>query len=140
MTATLSITPAAPSATVFPQTSAISSLGSPMISTEPIGCPLTITGTVRLASGGAISAANQAGARSSRTPSEPPTGRRNESGAPAASLTTMRTWRTSRNCELRSARNFSAGTSCCINTTASLTSSWASSIEAAISTRVEVRA
>ena len=59
-----------------PQTSAISSLGSPMISTEPIGCPFTTTGTVRLASGGAISAANQAGARSSRTPSEPPTGRR----------------------------------------------------------------
>ena len=41
---------------------------------------------------------------------------------------------------MRSNRNFSAGTSCCINPTASLTSSSASSIEAAISIRVEVRA
>ena len=87
-----------------------------------------------------MSAANHAGACSSRDGSAPATGGRKGSRAPAASFTTIRTWRTSRNCEVRSARNFSAGTSCRISPTASRTRSCASSIEAAISTRVDVRA
>ena len=125
---------------MLPHTSAISSRGSATISTDPTRAALTMTGMSRLAIGGAISAANHAGARSSRVVSEVLTAPRGASGEPAASFTTIRTWRTSRNCELRSARNFSAGTSCCMRATASLTSSSPSSIDAAISTRVDARA
>ena len=140
MTATLTSVATMPSATVLPQVSAISSRGSATISTVPMRWPLTMTGTSRLAIGGAISAANHDGARPSGTESEPLMGRLAGSGAPAASVTTIRTWRTSRNGEERSARNFSAGTACCMRATASLTRRSASSIDAAISTRVEVRA
>ncbi len=140
MTATFTATATVARATVFPQTSAISSRGSATISTVPMRWPLTMTGTSRLAIGGAISAANHDGACASCAALASPAGGRTGSGAPAASFTTIRTWRTSRNGEDRSARNFSAGTSCCMRATASLTRSCASSIEAAISTRVEVRA
>src|SRR5262245_3318649 len=140
MTATFTLSATAPSATVLPHTSAISSCGSATISTEPTRAALTTTGTSRLAIGAAIRAANHAGARSCRVASEGPTGGRGARGEPAASFTTIRTWRTSRNCELRSARNFSAGTACCMSATASRTSSSASSIDAATSTRVDARA
>src|SRR5947209_5455647 len=140
ITAMFTLNATAPSATVLLHTSAISSRGSATISTEPTRAALTITGTSRLAIGAAISAANHAGTRLSRVVWGAPAGGRGASGEPAASFTTIRTWRTSRNCELRSARNFSAGTSCCMRKTASLTSSSASSIDAAISTRVDARA
>src|SRR5207247_7570245 len=64
-----------------------------------------------LAIGGAISAANHDGACASDAESDPPPAGRKASGASAASFTTIRTWRTSRRGEERSARNFSAGTS-----------------------------
>ena len=74
-----------------------------------------MTGTSRLAIGGAISAANQRRrALVARVASAPPTGGRQREREPPASFTPIRTWRTSRSCEVRSARNFSAGTSCCI--------------------------
>src|SRR5258708_2510200 len=138
MPATFTPSERVPSETVLPHTSAISWCGSATISTEPTRAPLTTTGTSRLAIGAAISAANHAGTRLSRLAA--PAGGCGQRGEPPASFTTIRTWRTSRNCELRSARNFSAGTSCCMRATASLTSSSASSIEAAISTRVDARA
>src|SRR5262249_13390579 len=83
MTATFTPNATAPSATVLPHTSAISSCGSATISTEPTRAALTTTGTSRLAIGAAISAANHAGTRSCRVTA--PTGgwgRRRGAGAP----------------------------------------------------------
>ena len=79
-----------PMATRLSQTSAISSAGSPEISTRPMVRPSTATGTSREATGGATSASNQAGAgdraASSRV-SALSAGGLAAMGAPAASFT-----------------------------------------------------
>jgi hypothetical protein len=128
----------AASATVFSQTSAISSRGSLTISTVPMVLPFVATGTSWVSMGGPIRAANQRGAgrrSSSRVGPD-----RSEIATPAASRTPMRTWRTERNCTGSVLSNCSAGMPCWISCTASLTISSASRIDAAISIRVAVPA
>ncbi len=134
----LSTTATAPMATALSQTSAISSAGSPIISTCPIRRPSTVTATSRVSTGGAIRAVNQYGAASRSAAARP--GGVTAIAEPAASLTTNRTWRIDCSCAGRDARNCSAGSSWRARWTASSTNKSARRIEAAISTRVCRRA
>ena len=93
-------------AAAFCQNSAISSPGSPTISTSPTLLPLMTTGTFRISTGGATSSVNQRGAEARAAMS---VGGIARIGRPVSFFTAIRTWRIERNCTGKFAKNRSAG-------------------------------